>query len=477
MKPITLHGPGSEVVSAFLNLLQRSVMGAEPATGGDASRLTPSNGELANDLAAQRRGADTRSHQVLGLDDGHFAIVDRSLDWRDREVDVVAFALGGGTSRAIGQVADTDLASLPGAVVRGVVFGCYLGTGAVASLATGVAVAVDTPPVCGVGTFRSYAVEVLSGLWLYCDPVDGSLRLYNATGILQDFKVRVTAFGATAKRSAPLPDGTAPAIAPATAATGDAAYLLGRHLALAPAPHVGDALVFDGTEWVPGSAGAGTLPAPTAAGQIAVATATGTYEARDRLMSGTLAARDALTVVYEGDAWLVTSGPSAGTHWSYRGGVWVLTSNATQLQGRAVSSTAPTAGQCLTWDVATATWKPTPLPWDRCFSTGTSTVDATPTPCGGVSLAANTSATIKVLVSGDKTGLVAGCAWELLAHFANTGGVTSLRGAVVTTAPTDTSLAAAGWNVTLDVSADLIRLLVTGVPATVIDWTARWTVA
>ena len=264
MKPVTVHGPGSEVASTFLNLLQRTAVGAQPASGGDATILTLTNGEYGNELASTRRGADVRHYQLQGLVDGQFAIVDRSLDWRDRLVDVVVFTSGLGTIRMIGAFDDTDLATLDVAVIEGVAHNRYLGTGAVSNVTTGAAVANGAPPLNAVGAVRSYAIELTSGLWLYASRTDGSLRLYNDTGSGLDVLLRVTGYGQTAKRSEPLPDGSAPATSPAPGASNNAAYLQGVPVNATP-PTLGQALVFDGAEYVPATPGASgsltTLPA------------------------------------------------------------------------------------------------------------------------------------------------------------------------------------------------------------------------
>lgn len=254
MKPVTLHGPGSEVASTFLNLLQRTAMGAQPASGGDATILTLSNGEYGNELAAMRRGADVRQYQLASLVDGQFVIIDRSLDWRDRTVDAVLFVAGVGTNRMIGAAADIDLATLHVAVTEATVMNRYLGTGAVSNVTTGAAVAAGAPPLNAVGAVRSYAIELTSGLWLYCSRTDGSLRLYNDTGSGADVLLRVTGYGQTAKRSSPLPDGSAPATSPAPGASGNAAYLQGVPVNATP-PTLGQALVFDGTEYAPAAPG------------------------------------------------------------------------------------------------------------------------------------------------------------------------------------------------------------------------------
>ncbi len=256
MKPVTLHGPGSEVVSTFLNLLQRSAVGAQAATGGDATLLTPTNGEFANELGAMRRGADVRHYQLTALVDGQLAIVDRSLDWRDRIIDAVVFVCGVGTNRLLGSAADTAFATLPGAVTERVVVNRYLGTGAFSNTATGASVATGAAPVNGVDVVRSYAVELTAGLWLYAAPGDGSLRVFNATGVGVDLLLRVTGYGQTAKRSTPLSDGSAPATSPAAGATGNAAYLQGVPISTTP-PLAGQTLAFDGVEYAPVSGGGG----------------------------------------------------------------------------------------------------------------------------------------------------------------------------------------------------------------------------
>lgn len=113
--------------------------------------------------------------------------------------------------------------------------------------------------------------------------------------------------------------------------------------------------LWDGATWR--SMGGATLPSATAAGQMLVSTASGTsYAARARILSGTLAERDALSPVREGDQWYVSSGASSGTFWQRVNGAWQfrpMGTNADDLLtalGGIKAPTSPTAGHVLTYD-------------------------------------------------------------------------------------------------------------------------------
>lgn len=145
--------------------------------------------------------------------------------------------------------------------------------------------------------------------------------------------------------------------------------------------------LWDGSTWR--SMGGATLPSATAAGQMLISTASGTsYAARARILSGTLAERDALSPVREGDQWYVSSGASSGTFWQRVNGAWQfrpMGANADDLLtalGAIKAPTSPTAGHVLTydgsvWQSAAPSAAPPSRLEDAMSGTGWSTASAT----------------------------------------------------------------------------------------------------
>lgn len=113
--------------------------------------------------------------------------------------------------------------------------------------------------------------------------------------------------------------------------------------------------LWDGSTWR--SMGGATLPSASAAGQMLLSTGSGTsYAARARVLSGTLAERDALSPVREGDQWYVSSGSGSGTFWKRVNGAWRFRSVGATADdvlaelGAIKAPTSPTAGHVLTYD-------------------------------------------------------------------------------------------------------------------------------
>lgn len=98
-------------------------------------------------------------------------------------------------------------------------------------------------------------------------------------------------------------------------------------------------------------------------GRVPVTTGVnGVYATRDRILSGTLVARDALSPVYEGDRWLVSSGASSGTLWEYVNTAWSFVpvgadADAIATSLGAVPASRTIAGSSLASDISTNTLK------------------------------------------------------------------------------------------------------------------------
>lgn len=134
--------------------------------------------------------SDLNTGTLILLDDATVESVDTVSDpavtttsafvWYDREVFGI-FRGFAGASQYPGGANDYqfDAAGAP------VVFWGYLGRGALDG--GGLSPSAGNPPVPAAGT--SWAVQIgypsITGLWLYIDPADGGLRLYNDTGSTQ----------------------------------------------------------------------------------------------------------------------------------------------------------------------------------------------------------------------------------------------------------------------------------------------------
>ncbi len=145
--------------------------------------------------------------------------------------------------------------------------------------------------------------------------------------------------------------------------------------------------LWDGSTWR--SMGGATLPSASAAGQMLLSTGSGTsYAARGRVLSGTLAERDALSPVREGDQWYVSSGSGSGTLWKRVNGAWRFRSVGATADdvlaelGAIKAPTSPTAGHVLTyngsvWQSAAPSAAPPSRLEDAMSGTGWSTASAT----------------------------------------------------------------------------------------------------
>lgn len=153
--------PNSQVLSADLNGLQDKV-----------ASLTPSSGS-GNGLLGMPQGFDGQIHCGAVWTNATVVTLDTQLDWHDRML-LCFYRDLGNINRAPGQANDYlfDANALTTA------FG-YTGKGAKG--AAGVAVVSGTPPVPAAGS--SWAVKILSNLWVYSDPNNSQhLYVYNNTG-------------------------------------------------------------------------------------------------------------------------------------------------------------------------------------------------------------------------------------------------------------------------------------------------------
>lgn len=168
----------TQIASVFLNALQdlSSVMRVAPATS----------------IATQQPGLEGRTFQstadmntgtLIEIDDGMISVVNTgvspavltttTMSWSDREVIGVYRGFAGAVQYPGGaNDYQFDAAGAP------TLFWGFLGKGAKNGAST--QVSAGNPPVPAAGT--SWAVQIVANLWLYLDPFDGVLKLYNATG-------------------------------------------------------------------------------------------------------------------------------------------------------------------------------------------------------------------------------------------------------------------------------------------------------
>ena len=109
-------------------------------------------------------------------------------------------------------------------------------------------------------------------------------------------------------------------------------------------------------------------------------------------------------------------------------------------------------------------------PWTSTASATAQTTDATVTTCGTVTPADATVVLVEAAVVGRKSDGTAGAVYRLAAGFRRAGGtVTQIGVLTVVVAIEDNVL----WDAVFDVSGTAIRVRVTGVAATTIDWKTR----
>jgi hypothetical protein len=168
----------TQLASVFLNAQQDLSMVLRVAT--------------ATSLATQDPGVEGRIYQatsdlntgtLISLDNGTISVVNTgvtpatltttTMSWSDREVFGIYRGFAGAAQYPGGaNDYQFDAAGAP------TLFYGYLGLGA--KTGASAQVSAGNPPVPAAGT--SWAIQIVANLWLYRDPFDGLLKLYNATG-------------------------------------------------------------------------------------------------------------------------------------------------------------------------------------------------------------------------------------------------------------------------------------------------------
>lgn len=170
---------GLEIGAAFLNLVQKIGVAQRPASHGDLTTMT--QGVEARVFQAT---ADMTDGTLVTVCNKTIEVVDTLSDpivlttgegsaWTDRLILGVYRPMGGAGELAGGA---NDYLFDDGALTT---FCGYTGLGAYDAGGTNPPSA-GNPPNRAMGT--SWAIKVVNNLWLYVDPSDGFLKLYNYTG-------------------------------------------------------------------------------------------------------------------------------------------------------------------------------------------------------------------------------------------------------------------------------------------------------
>lgn len=178
-----------DVESADLNEIQNLIREARP--GDTDNNLTSTSAKGGSLLRWQ---ADT------ALATGTEQLIDGSADWRDRWVRVLFVRtsqtqrLGQGGSPGDVGVNDVSSSGPARSTSQG-----YTGIGAYSNTTTSASVSSGNPPLNSVGTARSYAIVVddlgTAPVYLFADPTNGKLYLYNDSGSSLWLYVEVDASG------------------------------------------------------------------------------------------------------------------------------------------------------------------------------------------------------------------------------------------------------------------------------------------
>lgn len=272
MRRNTTFSAGSDVPAATLNAVQDEAAGLVAGTENPSGAL---------DLT----GVDGRylCTPDAGVADGHYAVLDDSIDWTARALWGVFLHLESAAQRQHGasswQFNDTS---------RAIALRFYRGRTGTGGLGAAAAdVANGTPPVVAAGAFAVLVDEGASSadrVWLYADPDDGSLRVYNDSGATLHAEWFVNASGASITPGDAPPD-IIPTLtdllwlAPGTAAARPATPA---GAALYYATDTGAVSLFDGTAWRSLSGGGSTstvrnetTDCTAATGDIIIADASG----------------------------------------------------------------------------------------------------------------------------------------------------------------------------------------------------------
>jgi hypothetical protein len=152
-------------------------------------------------------------------------------------------------------------------------------------------------------------------------------------------------------------------------------------------------------------------------------------------------------------------------------------SDAAYLRGRAISTSAPSDLDVLTWINATSKWTPrTPAQQRTALSlgaavTGTAqTTNNTTATLATIATSSGTTVMVQVTVMAAKDDESKAVAWTLLGCFSNAAGTLTQRGTTQVLGPTD---ATPGYVATFDTSGTDIRVRITGASGETVNWSVR----
>lgn len=178
MLAIQTYVANQQILAAELNTIQFRTMGKR---AGDLNNEFPSYG------ASDTTGPDSIVWMyTAGIATGTLLALDQG-DWRDRYLLVMAALPAGGSNDMPGNVNDINFQGTAG------IGYWYSGLGAYSALGPPVVVSNGAPPISSAGA--SWRLDLIANLYLYVEPADGILKLYNDTGapVIPFFDIRCSA--------------------------------------------------------------------------------------------------------------------------------------------------------------------------------------------------------------------------------------------------------------------------------------------
>ena len=178
MNILRTFSAGLQIGAAWLNLMQTLGVAQRSSTIGDLNAMADGL-----ECRVWQGAADLADGALVAVDNTVITIIDPisdpiattagSVAWTDRLV-LGVFRGYAAANQRVGQ-SDDHLFDAAGPPTL------FLGyTGAGAKDAGNANVTAGNPPVPATGA--SWAILITTGLWLYVDPADGQMKLYNATG-------------------------------------------------------------------------------------------------------------------------------------------------------------------------------------------------------------------------------------------------------------------------------------------------------
>lgn len=179
METFKNYGPGNKVWSIELNTIQEQIPGIISSSSASNELLAMPDGAMGFTWQYSSPLADNALLTVISntitVSDGAGSTTTTTISWMDRFVILGKIRLFSAADTRPGGANDYLYAS-SGANYD---FEGYTGLGALDGGGNPVT-APANPPVPAAGT--SWAIEPTTGLWIYVDPSDDAIKLYNDTG-------------------------------------------------------------------------------------------------------------------------------------------------------------------------------------------------------------------------------------------------------------------------------------------------------